>query len=48
VTDLNYGGIPQRAVVVWSEEMKKRNEKTFERRLQKESIDEFQNSHPKP
>ena len=23
VTDLNYGGIPQRAVVVWSEEVKK-------------------------
>lgn len=28
-TDPNYGGIPQRAVVVWSEEMEKRNEKTF-------------------
>jgi len=37
VTDLNYGGIPQRAVVVWSEEMKKRNEKTFNKRLQKET-----------
>jgi hypothetical protein len=29
---LNYGGLLQRAVVVWSEEMKKRNEKTFERK----------------
>jgi transposase len=37
VTDLNYGGIPQRAVVVWSEEMKKRNGKTFDKRLQKET-----------
>jgi transposase len=37
VTDLNYGGIPQRAVVVWSEEMRNRNEKTFERKLQKET-----------
>ena len=38
VTDLNYGGIPQRAVVVWSEEMKKRNEQTFDRKNQKETI----------
>jgi len=30
-TDLSYGGIPQRAVVVWSEEMKIRNEQTFDR-----------------
>jgi transposase len=37
VTDLNYGGIAQRAVVVWSEEMKNRNEQTFERKLQKET-----------
>ena len=37
VTDLNYGGIPQRAVVVWSEEMKKRNEKTFDKSLKKET-----------
>jgi transposase len=37
VTDLNYGGIPQRAVVVWSEEMKKRNEKTFDKKIQKET-----------
>ena len=37
VTDLNYGGIPQRAVVVWSEEMRNRNEQTFERKLQKET-----------
>jgi len=37
VSDLNYGGVPQRAVVVWSEEMKKRNEKTFDKRLQKDT-----------
>ncbi len=36
-TDLNYGGIPQRAVVVWSEEMEKRNEKTFDKKIQKET-----------
>jgi len=34
-TDLIYGDVPQRAVVVWSEEMKKRNEKTFERKIEK-------------
>jgi transposase len=38
VTDLNYGGIPQRAVVIWSEEMKKRNEKTFDKKIQKETV----------
>lgn len=38
VTDLSYGGIPQRAVVVWSEEMKKRNDQTFDRKIQKETI----------
>ena len=38
VTDLCYAGIPQRAVVVWSEEMKTRNEQTFERMLQKETV----------
>jgi len=37
VTNLNYGGIPQRAVVVWSEEMKKRNEQTFDKKIQKET-----------
>lgn len=37
VTDLNYGGIPQRAVVVWSEEMKKKNEQTFDKMIQKET-----------
>jgi transposase len=37
VTDLSYGGIPQRAVVVWSEEMKKRNEQTFDKKIQKET-----------
>jgi transposase len=37
VTELNYGDVPQRAVVVWSEEMEKRNEQTFERKLQKEA-----------
>jgi transposase len=26
-TALNYAGVPQRAVVVWSEEMEKRNQK---------------------
>ena len=38
ITDLNYGGIPQRPVVVWSEEMKKRNEQTFDRKIQKETV----------
>jgi len=37
VTDLNYGGIPQRAVVVWSEEMKKRTEQTFDKKIEKET-----------
>jgi len=37
VTELNYGGISQRAVVVWSEEMRNRSEQTFERKLQKET-----------
>ena len=37
VPELNYGGIPQRAVVVWSEEMRNRSEQTFERKLQKET-----------
>jgi transposase len=37
VTELNYGGIPQRAVVVWSEEMKSWNEQTFDRKIQKET-----------
>jgi transposase len=37
VTDLIYGGIPQRAVVIWSEEMKKRNEKTLDKKIQKET-----------
>ncbi len=37
VTDLNYGGIPQRAVVVWSEEMQKRDEQTFDKKIQKET-----------
>jgi transposase len=36
-TYLNYGGISQRAVVVWSEEMKMRNEQTFDRKIQKET-----------
>jgi transposase len=34
VTDLNYGDVPQRAVVVWSEEMRKRNEQTFDKKIQ--------------
>jgi transposase len=37
VTDLNYGGIPQRAVVVWSNEIKKRNEQTFDKMIEKET-----------
>jgi transposase len=37
VTDISYGGIPQRAIVVWSEEMKKRNEQTFDKKLLKET-----------
>lgn len=35
--DLNYGGIPQRAVVVWSDEKQKRDEQTFDRKIQKET-----------
>ena len=38
-TDINYGGVPQRAVVVWSKEMNERNEKTFERKIEKETIE---------
>lgn len=38
-TDIIYGDVPQRAVVVWSEEMKKRNEKTFERKIEKETTE---------
>lgn len=38
-TALNYAGVPQRAVVVWSEEMKKRNEKTFEKKIEKETTE---------
>ena len=30
VTELTHGGIPHRGVVVWSEEMQKRQEKTFD------------------
>ncbi len=37
VTTLNYGDIPQRAVVVWSEEMKERNEQTLDKKIQKET-----------
>jgi transposase len=37
ITTLNYGDIPQRAVVVWSEEMKKRNDLTFDKMIQKET-----------
>jgi transposase len=37
--EINYGGVPQRAIVVWSEEMKKRNEKTFERKIEKDTIE---------
>jgi transposase len=32
-TDLNYAGIPQRAVVVWSADMKERSEKTFDKKI---------------
>ncbi len=35
--DLNYGGIPQRAVVVWSEEKQLRDEQTFDRKIQSET-----------
>jgi len=38
-TDINYGGVPQRAVVVWSKEMNERNEKTFEKKIKKETIE---------
>ena len=39
VTELTYGGILQRAVVVWSEEMQKRQEETFDRRIQTKTED---------
>ncbi len=35
-TFLDYGGIPQKAVVVWSKEMQARTEKTFDKNIQKE------------
>lgn len=38
VADLNYGGIPQRAVVVWSDEKQKRDEQTFDKKIQKETV----------
>ena len=38
-TDINYAGVPQRAVVVWSDEMKKRNEITFEKKIKKETTE---------
>ena len=34
VTELTHGGIPQRGVVVWSEEMQKRQEETFDKMIQ--------------
>jgi hypothetical protein len=37
IADPNYGGIPQRAVVVWSEETQKKDEQTFDRKIQKET-----------
>jgi hypothetical protein len=33
----NYGGISQRAIVVWSEEIKMRNEQTFDKMIRKET-----------
>ena len=38
-TYLNFGDIPQKAVVIWSQEMQARMEKTFDKRLQKKLID---------
>jgi transposase len=38
-TSLNYGGIAQKAVVFWSQEMQAQKEKTFDRNLQKKMID---------
>ena len=37
VAGLNYGGIPQRAVVVRSDEKQKRDEQTFDKKIQKET-----------
>jgi len=37
IADLNYGGVPQRAVVIWSEEKQKRDEQTFDKKIQKET-----------
>jgi transposase len=37
VTDFNYAGVPQRVVVGWAEEMKKRNEKSLDKKIQKET-----------
>lgn len=42
--DLNYGGIQQRAVVVWSDEKQKRDEQTFDRKIQKETTQAEKNS----
>jgi transposase len=38
-TSLDFGDIPQKAVVVWSKEMQARMEKTFDKNLQKKVID---------
>jgi transposase len=39
VIELTHGGIPQRGVVVWSEEMQKRQEKTFDKMIQTKTDD---------
>ena len=38
-TYLNYGGIPQKAAVFWSQEMQAQKEKTFDKNLQKKMGD---------
>ena len=38
-TSLDFGGIHQKAMVVWSQEMQERMEKTFDKNLQKKMTD---------
>jgi transposase len=37
-TSLDYGGIPQKAVVFWSQEMQAQKEKTFDKKIQKKPL----------
>jgi transposase len=46
-TSLNYGGIAQKVVVFWSQEMQVQKEKTFDKNLQKTIMILRQGSCPK-